>query len=347
MSHISLIDTEDVYKTPHPRERGQRVKDFHTAKYSEGPKTYLPCATPGARRIFATDLVAEMEEDENIEAISDFQSLMWKTYSVSPLFDYDPVTSPDQLLKYLKKHLKEVHQITVETVKGLRGNREDGDCLKICVVSKGDKSNVSSIYFTSVHAQECDIKSKHGLLPLALSNGTEDVIQAIFLKMERLFDCVINPLCLEPIDLKWMTALWAEQTVDDEKRDACLKLRYKLSPDFSNQAIQNIDVKFEGDQIRSFSKKVKGDTDTDLTMDKMEAFHDIINRYMYDTYGIDFENCVLTNICLPALSASSDGHIKVHQVNKIKTVLGFLTSISQEKFVSKENPGLGVPLNAM
>ena len=46
-----------------------------------------------------------------------------------------------------------------------------------------------------------------------------------------------------------MTALWAEQTVDDEKKDAFFKLRYKLSG-FQSQAIQNIDVKFEGNQIR-------------------------------------------------------------------------------------------------
>ena len=33
MSHISSMDAEDVYKTPHPRDRGQRVKDFLT-RYS-------------------------------------------------------------------------------------------------------------------------------------------------------------------------------------------------------------------------------------------------------------------------------------------------------------------------
>ena len=94
MSHISLLENEEnVFKTPHPRERGQRVKDF--AKYSEGPKSFLPCTTPVARRIFhATDLVAEIEEEENIDAIADFQSFMWKTYTVSPLFGYDSDISP-------------------------------------------------------------------------------------------------------------------------------------------------------------------------------------------------------------------------------------------------------------
>jgi len=179
-----------------------------------------------------------------------------------------------------------------------------------------------------------------------LANGTEEMIQSIFFKIERMFDCVIHPLRLEPIDLMWMTALWAEQTVEDEKKDATFKLRYNLSG-FKSPAIQNIDVKFDGEQIRTIWRTIKGNTDTDLTMDEMEEFHNVLYKYLYETYGINFEKCALTNICLPALSAASTGYIKVHRVDKIKTVLGFLTSLSQEKFVTKANPGLGVPLNVM
>jgi len=342
MSHISLLENEEnVFKTPHPRERGQRVKDF--AKYSEGPKSFLPCTTPVARRIFhATDLVAEIEEEENIDAIADFQSFMWKTYTVSPLFGYDSDISPDKVTECLKKNL-EKHEVTVETVKGLRGTREDEDCLKILTKKE---TNICSVFFTAVHSQECNIKSKHGLLPLAMANGTEEMIQNIFVIIERMFDCVINPLRFEPIDLQWMTALWAEQTVGDEKKDATFKLRYNLSG-FKSPAIQNIDVKFDGEQIRTIWRKIKGNTDTELTMDEMEEFHNVLYKYLYETYGINFEKCTLTNICLPSLSAASTGYIKVHRVDKIKTVLGFLTSLSQEKFITMANPGLGIPLNVM
>ena len=85
-----------------------------------GPKSFLPCATPVARRLMATDLVAEMEEDENLEAISEFQNLMWKTFSVSPLFGYDKVSSPDYIQICLRQHLEnqKYNEITVETVKG-------------------------------------------------------------------------------------------------------------------------------------------------------------------------------------------------------------------------------------
>lgn len=143
-----------------------------------------------------------------------------------------------------------------------------------------------------------------------------------------------------------MTALWAEQTVDDEKKDAFFKLRYKLSG-FQSQAIQNIDVKFEGKQIRELWERIKGNGDSDLTAEDMETFHNVLYGYLNETYGINFEKCTLTNICLPVLSAASTGYIKVHRVDKIKSVLGFMTSISQEKFITRANPGLGVPLNSM
>ena len=61
-------------------------------------------------------------------------------------------------------------------------------------------------------------------------------------------------LFLQPTDLQWMTALWAEQTVGDEKKDATFKLRYNLSG-FKSPAIQNIDVKFDGEQIRTIWRK--------------------------------------------------------------------------------------------
>jgi len=353
MSHMSMNDAEDVYRTPHPRNRVNRVKDFlhdpndpKSTRKTPAPdpriRTILPFTTPVARRLMATDLVAEMEEDENLEALSHFENLTWKTYSVSPLFGYDKVSSPDYIQICLRKQL-EKYEVTVETVKGLRGNREDEDCLKIFAKNG---TTVCSIYFTAIHSQECEIKSKHGLLPLALANGPEELIQSIFRKVERLFDCIINPIRLDPTDLKWMTALWAEHTVDDEKKDSIFKLRYKISG-FQSQAIQNIDVKFEGEQMRGLWHTVKDNDDNDLTAEDMETFHNVLYGYLHETYGIDFQKCLLTNICLPVLSAASTGYIKVHKVDKIKSVLGFMTSLSQEKFITKANPGLGVPLNSM
>ena len=45
---------------------------------------------------------------------------MWKTFSVSPLFGYDKVSSPDYIQICLRQHLEnqKYNEITVETVKG-------------------------------------------------------------------------------------------------------------------------------------------------------------------------------------------------------------------------------------
>ena len=55
--------------------------------------------------------------------------------------------------------------------------------------------------------------------------------------------------------------------------------------------------------------RIKGNTDTELTMDEMEEFHNVLYKYLYETYGINFEKCTLTNICLPSLSAASTGYV--------------------------------------
>ena len=69
------------------------------------------------------------------------------------------------MFKKMKK--EDVFAIEVGNVKGLRGNREDAECLKIEVQVKHDDSNVMtlvSIYFMAIHAQESDLKSKVSIL---------------------------------------------------------------------------------------------------------------------------------------------------------------------------------------
>ena len=76
MSHISLYEEHErrdqVLDTPHPRERGRRVKDFYAAASATPlPKNYLTTATPATRRVEdGPDLVAELEEESNAAAIS-------------------------------------------------------------------------------------------------------------------------------------------------------------------------------------------------------------------------------------------------------------------------------------
>ncbi len=73
MSHISLLEAErnrnQDFATPHPKERGRRVKDF-ACKSGKFTSNFTPCRTPSARRIFAaTDLVAAMDEEDNDQAV--------------------------------------------------------------------------------------------------------------------------------------------------------------------------------------------------------------------------------------------------------------------------------------
>ena len=105
--------------------------------------------------------------------------------------------------------------------------------------------------------------------------------------------------------------------------------------------------------------------ETEMTINAMEKFHRLLNRYLLDSFGINTEYLTLTKISLPAVTASSDGQVrfklnlsklillsrenfyfqvKISNFDKIKTILGFLTTLSQDRCVLRADPRLGVPI---
>ena len=143
MSHISLLDAEEEvanndYQTPH---RSKKVKSYMFTKDSDSPPkaTFTPWATPAVRKTnIQTDLVATIEEEENLEILKTIKGKVWKLFSVSPLFRY----YQDKIQNDLELHLKEKFsdlQVDVETIKGLRGHRDDAECLRI-LVTPGEQS---------------------------------------------------------------------------------------------------------------------------------------------------------------------------------------------------------------
>lgn len=155
------------------------------------------------------------------------------------MFKYDDEKSPILLSAYLSN---QYDGISVEKVPGLRGNREDHDSLKILLTDPD-----VTIYFLSVNSQEFTLKSEVAVFPLVISVGLEKIVENVLLMVERLFDCVIYPLHLTSIDLKWMSALWCGQA-NSEATDQVV---------FSYVGAQEspLDITFDGRQIRSFWKK--------------------------------------------------------------------------------------------
>ena len=200
-------------------------------------------------------------------SISVLNGRIWKTYSVSPLFGFDPQKSPRRLSYLLATHLElegspDEVSFPVEIVKGFRGNREDADGLMITIQKRSESKpdelkDVCKIYFLAVHSQEVHLTSPVNVLPLCLAQGPENLVQKILLIMQRQFDCVIYPLNLEPLDLKWMCALWSgteANTVEvDEnfEKHQITKLRYQLPKNLQKNGVDHIDVKFTADQIRA------------------------------------------------------------------------------------------------
>ena len=372
MSHISLYEAEkrrdQVLNTPLPKHRGQRVHDFIGRGVTTPlQRNFFNLATPGTRRIdTAPDLVAEIEQDEN----SEYKSLcgrVWKTYSVSPMFNFKTdKTSLESLKKSLMDQTNvdgEEASFNVAIERGLRGNREDAECLKIKILKNQNRSSapLCALYFLAVHSQELLLRSSATNLPLLLTCGSERLVQEIITIVERNFDCVINPLMFDPLDLKWMVALWSgTDSIEKDDEDGnhenvdpthvemdSVKLRFELPRELKNDGLDHIDVKFTAEDIRSFWKKFKTDNEMEMSLDQMERFHEILQNHLKECFGIQFDKLTLTSIILPTMTAALNGSVKITRVDKIKTVLGFLTSLCQEKFVLRADPSLGVPIDMM
>ena len=58
----------------------------------------------------------------------------------------------------------------------------------------------------------------------------------------------------------------------------------------------------------------------DMSVEDMERFHGILNKYLLDTFQIQFNKLTLKNIVLPTLSATSQGVVSYSVKCESKTL---------------------------
>ena len=320
MSHISLYEAHEaqnqVLQTP--RDKGRRVRDFTPAAFATPlPKAFLNRPTPSVRKVnVGTDLVAEIEEEENEEAIKSLQNRNWKVYSVTPFFNFD---GEQETLGTLQTFLTTKLQNTfkVDKVRGLRGTREDAECLRI-VATSANGGQLATVYFLAVHTQEFELNTPVTAYPIALVLAAEKVTSSIFEHIGRTFDCRMCPLKLESEDLRWMSALWAgtQQCSDEDVEDSDVKdfakFTFRLPKELQGLGQDTVQVQMKGTDLRKIWNLVMPNRETEMTLSVMERFHNLLNRYLVDSFGINTEYLTLTKVSLPAVSASSDGHVRYY-----------------------------------
>ena len=65
----------------------------------------------------------------------------------------------------------------------------------------------------------------------------------------------------------------------------------------------------------------------DMTVEDMERFHGILNKYLLDNFKIQFDKLTLRNIVLPTLSATSQGVVS-YSLSNVYLKLHAYTSIN-------------------
>jgi len=125
--------------------------------------------------------------------------------------------------------------VSIEVVKGLRGNREDAESLKFSVglttrkeLKKGrrgkkkkkaaehvdSEKHLLTAYLLAVDSAEMTGLSSRlmettRVLPCCLVNGDPTILSALFKALEKRFDTIIYPMDFLPEHLQWMLAMWS------------------------------------------------------------------------------------------------------------------------------------------
>ena len=180
-----------------------------------------------------------------------------------------------------------------------------------------NQGHLALIYFLAVHTQEFELNTPVTALPLALVLATEKVTSNIFENVGKLFDCRFCPLKLESEDLKWVSALWSgtaqcsDEDLDmvDKVKDVA-KFTFKLPKQLQGLGQDTVQVALSGVDIRKIWNLVMPNRETEMTLVVMERFHNLLNRCLLDSFGINTEYLTLTKVSLPAVTASTDGHVR-------------------------------------
>lgn len=104
------------------------------------------------------------------------------------------------------------YKVEVETLKGLKGQSTDTDALQISVsMCMFDEEKLIFLgVLCGIEAAELQLKSSHVVnLPVFLTQGNVDTRERVIYGLEKSFDCIIHPLALPDVELKWMSAMWA------------------------------------------------------------------------------------------------------------------------------------------
>ena len=116
--------------------------------------------------------------------------------------------------------------------------------------------------------------------------------------------------------MKWVSALWSgttqcsdEDLVQDKVKDVA-KFTFKLPKQLQGLGQDTVQVALSGVDIRKIWTLVMPNRETEMTLVVMERFHNLLNRCLLDSFGINTEYLTLTKVSLPAVTASTDGHVR-------------------------------------
>lgn len=140
-------------------------------------------------------------------------------------------------------------------------------------------------------------------LPLLLCRGTKSAMKAVHVTLGYMFDCHVVELAATEDDLKWLVPIVLQPIGSDDAQKGLARLEYRIP---GLPITDSITIKIESaDLAKMLGSICKGDDDVDemsVRTQHVERFHEVLNKQMLHTAGLQMGLCTLHKISLPSFT---------------------------------------------
>lgn len=265
----------------------------------------------------------------------------WETHSVSPLTFRHPSTKTlPSLQRELQVELSiewEVH-VSVSSLDGLRVSLTDPEAIRITVTENlghGRPHVCCDVILGSFDTRdpaEIGLEKWKLWLPLALSRGKIKICETVFRLLTMHFDCNFVPLKLDPLNMKWMSAMWCDS---NSAMGETVDLTYNIYSSVTKN-ISSLTIQISFIDINRLWKCVHDVESEEFRADEVEAFHRALQSEVSSCGGVFLDNCQLHECVLPTVQFNSVGKVKIFCAKSTPRILRFLTNIAQQLFLHPE-----------
>ncbi|CAH1780494.1 unnamed protein product [Owenia fusiformis] len=332
---------------------GTLLKTPWTRRHTPYAKTPKSRRIAGPEKSAALDVSlssAERRDDlaQEEETLSGLVNKTWRVYQMTPLYNFKYGKLKEysrSLSKYLQAQIQKgieldpnaevSSDVKITEVKGLNMAEEDNVALKVTVRSKqkaanGEKKVLLTMLLCCTDAlRECKptCPDSFTILPLMLSNGNMTMGNHINNWFKTSFDCSVQKMVFNSIELAWMVSMWA--SLVPERSAKSVELTYKVPDEV--EGLDRITYTIDPHDCKAIWESVHDESKDMAEADEVSEFVLSLEKHFDVVFKTHLSSLFLTRVGTSVAYVSTEGKLKLFTKKHIHKVLRYLTELALEK----------------